>query len=114
METSHVKTIIGGARFAENTRSTVAGTWPTPRNPTGFLLVKMAVVKMAAILSLLASAAPAAEVPLTNFVTIEGSYTNPRITSADLDGDGDLDVLASSSGDDEVTWWENVAGDGSS
>lgn len=32
---------------------------------------------------------------------------------ADLDGDGDPDVFAASSADDEVTWWENTAGDGS-
>jgi hypothetical protein len=36
------------------------------------------------------------------------------VFAADLDGDGDLDVLGSSLSEDEVAWWKNVAGDGSS
>ena len=36
------------------------------------------------------------------------------VTAADIDGDHDLDVVASSGGDNTVAWWENVAGDGSS
>ncbi|MEM9597991.1 MAG: FG-GAP-like repeat-containing protein [Acidobacteriota bacterium] len=35
------------------------------------------------------------------------------IFPADLDGDGDLDVLGAAEGLDEITWWENIAGDGS-
>ena len=34
----------------------------------------------------------------------------PRITSvaiADLDGDGDMDVLGAANGADDITWWEN-------
>jgi len=34
------------------------------------------------------------------------------VTSADVDGDGDLDVIAAAEGDDEIAWWENTAGDG--
>ena len=33
--------------------------------------------------------------------------------AADLDGDGDVDVLSSSRDDDTIAWYENVAGDGS-
>ena len=32
---------------------------------------------------------------------------------ADLDGDGDTDVIGTASADNEVTWWENAKGDGS-
>lgn len=31
---------------------------------------------------------------------------------ADLDGDGDLDVLAVESENEDITWWEDVSGDG--
>ena len=33
--------------------------------------------------------------------------------AADLDGDGDLDVVGAASGDDTIAWWDNTAGDGS-
>jgi hypothetical protein len=36
------------------------------------------------------------------------------VFAADLDRDGDLDVLCASYGDDRVSWYENTAGDGSS
>jgi hypothetical protein len=35
------------------------------------------------------------------------------VFAADVDGDGDLDVLSASHLDDEVAWYENTAGDGS-
>jgi hypothetical protein len=34
------------------------------------------------------------------------------VFAADLDGDGDADVLSASSNDDEVAWYENLDGDG--
>jgi hypothetical protein len=36
-----------------------------------------------------------------------------RIFSADIDGDGDKDILDASSGDDEIGWYENLDGFGS-
>ncbi len=38
---------------------------------------------------------------------------SPAIAGADLDGDGDLDVLVSTTGEDRVSWFENVDGVGS-
>ena len=35
------------------------------------------------------------------------------VSSADVDGDGDLDVLGMATEADDVTWWENEGGDGS-
>jgi len=35
------------------------------------------------------------------------------VYAADVDGDGDLDVLSASSVDDKIAWYENIAGDGS-
>ena len=34
------------------------------------------------------------------------------VFSADLDEDGDLDVLSASAGDDKIAWYENIAGTG--
>ena len=36
------------------------------------------------------------------------------VYAADVDGDSDLDVIAAASSLDEVSWWENVHGDGTS
>ena len=36
------------------------------------------------------------------------------VYSEDIDGDGDMDVLGAAAGDDEITWWENEDGSGTS
>ncbi len=44
---------------------------------------------------------------------VQTEYDHAKAVSApDIDGDGDLDVLAASGDLNEVTWWENVTGDG--
>ena len=46
--------------------------------------------------------------------TIDGDFSGAiSVYSADVDGDGDLDVLGAASEADDITWWENVARDGS-
>jgi FG-GAP-like repeat/Secretion system C-terminal sorting domain/Kre9/KNH-like N-terminal Ig-like domain len=39
-------------------------------------------------------------------------YGLRRVHAADLDGDGDQDVVGASYEDDIVTWWENITGNG--
>jgi len=34
------------------------------------------------------------------------------VVASDVDGDGDLDVLAAASHDDDISWWENLEGNG--
>ena len=46
--------------------------------------------------------------------TIDGSFASAlSVYSADVDGDGDLDVLGAAWSGDDITWWENAVGDGS-
>jgi hypothetical protein len=56
------------------------------------------------------SAAPApAQVPQQVIATTDAESPTD-VDSADVDGDGDLDVLSASSGDDRIAWYENTEG----
>jgi len=45
---------------------------------------------------------------------VDSAFFNAMsVHAADVDGDGDTDVLAASVSDQEIAWWENVMGDGS-
>jgi len=44
---------------------------------------------------------------------VEASFSNVRfVHAADVDDDGDLDIVGASEGNDEIAWWENFDGDG--
>jgi uncharacterized repeat protein (TIGR01451 family) len=46
--------------------------------------------------------------------TVDASFDGARdVTGADIDGDGDLDLFAAAEVADDIAWWENTAGDGS-
>ena len=46
--------------------------------------------------------------------TIDGDFDEPMsVHAADMDGDGDMDVLGAAYYADDIAWWENTAGDGS-
>ncbi len=45
--------------------------------------------------------------------TLEGNFNGARsVYAADIDGDGDLDVLGAAQFVDDITWWENTSGNG--
>ena len=45
--------------------------------------------------------------------TISNTFAGAHsVYAADVDGDGDLDVLGAAWIDNDITWWENTAGDG--
>ncbi len=47
--------------------------------------------------------------------TIDGNFDGARdVYSADIDGDGDVDVLGAAYTADDITWWENTNGLGTS
>jgi hypothetical protein len=46
--------------------------------------------------------------------TVDGSFGGAAsIHAADMDGDGDLDLLGAAETDNAIAWWENTNGDGS-
>ena len=46
--------------------------------------------------------------------TVDGTFDGAiSLYAADIDGDGDLDVVGAASTAADIAWWENTAGDGS-
>ncbi len=44
---------------------------------------------------------------------MDGDFLGAQsVYAADVDGDGDMDVLGAAAGDDQIAWWRNTAGDG--
>jgi len=42
-------------------------------------------------------------------IIINADLDGPKsVCTADLDGDGDMDVLSASSDDDKIAWYENI------
>ena len=45
--------------------------------------------------------------------TLDDDFDSAKsVYAADVDGDGDIDILGAAEHDDDITWWENTAGDG--
>ncbi|MEE4355026.1 MAG: FG-GAP-like repeat-containing protein [Desulfococcaceae bacterium] len=56
----------------------------------------------------------AVEVPFSGKITIGAGFDGAEsVFAADVDGDGDMDVLGAAYDADEIAWWENIAGDAS-
>jgi len=47
--------------------------------------------------------------------TVDGDFSHTRsVCAADVDGDGDMDILGAAMFADDITWWENTDGTGTS
>ncbi len=47
--------------------------------------------------------------------TVDGNFDGANhVYSEDIDGDGDMDILGTAAWDDDITWWENIDGSGTS
>ena len=45
--------------------------------------------------------------------TVDAGFGGARdVVTADVDGDGDVDVVGAAEADNQITWWENDSGDG--
>lgn len=45
--------------------------------------------------------------------SVDAAFNGARMVhAADVDGDGDLDILGAAASDDDISWWENTSGDG--
>ncbi|MCK5035821.1 MAG: VCBS repeat-containing protein, partial [Candidatus Sabulitectum sp.] len=45
--------------------------------------------------------------------TVDGNFVDAQsVYAADVDGDGDMDVLGAAKFVDDITWWENIGGTG--
>jgi hypothetical protein len=74
------------------------------------------VCAVALILGLLCIAAPSAarDVPFPTEHTVDAAFTGADdVRAADIDGDGNLDVIGAAYNAGDISWWENTAGDGS-
>jgi hypothetical protein len=71
-------------------------------------------IPVALILVSLTASAQAAQVPFASQQVISTAANGARsVFAADVDGDGDLDVLSASVYDDKIAWYENTDGAGS-
>lgn len=65
-------------------------------------------------LVLLSRQGNAGEIPFSPRKTVVSNFDGAYfVHTADMDGDGDLDILGVAAYADDITWWENVSGDGS-
>ena len=71
-----------------------------------------AIFAAALCLTFLQAPARATEVPFVKHTTDASFDGATSVYAADVDGDGDTDILGTAADDDDITWWENPGGAG--
>lgn len=73
------------------------------------------IIRLLFLLTLFFSFSVAAQIDFEAHVTVDdtGGTNNPTsVFAADLDGDGDMDMISASVNDDKIAWYKNIDGQG--